>query len=91
MQITIDKAGRIVLPKKLRESFNLFPGASLEVDGDGEEIRLRTGSREPSLIEKNGFLVHHGTERVALDVAEFINRERESQAQRLGATDTGDR
>ena len=91
MQITIDKAGRIVLPKKLRESFNLFPGASLEVDSDGEEIRLRTVSKEPSLIEKNGFLVHHGTEQVTLDVAEFINRERDSQAQRLGTTDYGER
>ena len=84
MIITIDKVGRVVLPKKLRESMNLYPGAALEVENDADGIRLRAAGREPSMIEKDGFVVHHGTEQVTVDVGEFINRERESQALKSG-------
>lgn len=80
MTITIDKAGRVVLPKNLREIFNLYPGTDLEVEARADEIRLRVANREPALIEKEGFLVHHGQSRVALDVADFINRQREAHA-----------
>ena len=35
---------------------------------------------EPSLIRKDGFLVHHGPEAADLDVVSFITAERESRA-----------
>ncbi len=40
-RLTIDKAGRIVIPKPLREKLHLEPGDSLEMESSGDEITLR--------------------------------------------------
>jgi AbrB family looped-hinge helix DNA binding protein len=40
-RLTLDKAGRIVIPKPLREELHLEPGDSLEMESAGEEITLR--------------------------------------------------
>jgi AbrB family looped-hinge helix DNA binding protein len=39
--LTIDKAGRVVIPKALREELRLEPGDSLEMETSGESITLR--------------------------------------------------
>ncbi len=38
--LTLDKSGRIVLPKPLRDELNLCPGDSLEIATSGEQITL---------------------------------------------------
>lgn len=40
-RLTIDKAGRLVIPKPLREELHLVPGDSLEMESAGEQITLR--------------------------------------------------
>jgi AbrB family looped-hinge helix DNA binding protein len=40
-RVTIDKAGRVVIPKPLREELQLEPGDSLEMESAGEQITLR--------------------------------------------------
>ena len=35
---TIDKAGRLVLPKPLREELRIAPGDTLELTRDGDKI-----------------------------------------------------
>ncbi len=77
MSITIDGAGRLVIPKSIRDELNLVPGSELEIDASGTEIRLRLAGTEPRLIRKNGVLVHHGTGKADLDIAAFIRAERE--------------
>lgn len=77
MNITIDRAGRIVVPKALRDRFSLHPGAELEVDAVADGIRLRPLGAESSMVMKDGFLVHHGPSVAhAIDVADFINQQR---------------
>jgi AbrB family looped-hinge helix DNA binding protein len=48
-RLTIDKAGRVVIPKPLREELDFGPGDALEIERAGEEITLRpvreTGQR----------------------------------------------
>lgn len=84
MAITIDKAGRIVVPKALRERYSLYPGAELEVEGTADGIRIRPRGGAGALVEKDGMLVHHGPAvAAAIDVTEFINRQRDGRA--LGA------
>ena len=85
MSITIDKAGRLVLPKPIRDRFNLVCGTELEVELEADGVRLRVVNGGASLRPKHGLLVHHGSSVVHLDVAEFIRGERESRAQQLGA------
>ena len=86
MSITIDGAGRLVIPKSIRDELNLVPGSELEIDTSGTEIRLRLAGSEPSLIRKSGVLVHHGAGKADLDIAAFIRAERQKGA----ASEAGD-
>jgi AbrB family looped-hinge helix DNA binding protein len=48
MTATLDKAGRIVLPKKLREKLHLKPGAKLTIEFVGDKIEIENkGKRAP--------------------------------------------
>lgn len=40
MRTTIDKAGRIVVPKKLRDRLGLVAGTEVEIDEDGSALRV---------------------------------------------------
>ena len=83
MKITIDRAGRIVVPKNLRERFNLVAGSELEIEASGECLQLRKVGVAPALVRKKGILVHHGGDCVSLDVTAFIRAERDSRSRRM--------
>lgn len=85
MNTTIDGAGRLVIPKKLRERFNLTQGCVVEISVGADGITLRKAGQEPALIRKHGILVHHGTERIGLDIGEFVRAERNARHARFGA------
>ena len=80
MTVTIDKAGRIVVPKNLRDRMNLVAGTPLEIALSSTGITLRKIAAQPSLIRKAGILVHNAASRSDLDVAAFIRAERESRS-----------
>jgi AbrB family looped-hinge helix DNA binding protein len=40
-KLTLDKAGRVVIPKPLRDELNLGPGDALQLETEGEQITLR--------------------------------------------------
>ncbi len=61
MEATLDKFGRIVIPKKVRENFNLGPGTQIHIEETNDMIVLKPIHREPNLIKKNGVLVFSGT------------------------------
>jgi AbrB family looped-hinge helix DNA binding protein len=58
--VRIDNAGRLVLPKQVRERHGLAPGSELELAEVTDEIRLRPVPAEPPLKEVHGFLVYTG-------------------------------
>jgi AbrB family looped-hinge helix DNA binding protein len=55
MKATIDAAGRLVIPKQLRDRLGLTPG-EVEVEADGAELRVRPTARD-DLEEQDGWLV----------------------------------
>jgi AbrB family looped-hinge helix DNA binding protein len=55
MKATIDKAGRLVIPKRLRDHIGLLPG-EVEVTVDGAVLRVEPPAGE-SLDERDGRLV----------------------------------
>ena len=40
-KVTIDRAGRVVLPKTLRDELHLSPGDTLDLTVKGDEVILR--------------------------------------------------
>ena len=88
MKTTIDKAGRLVVPKKLRDRYNLHAGSVLELEPEANGLRLTVAGMGPSLVNERGILVHHGPATVALDVAAFVNRTREARAGEIVAEQT---
>lgn len=59
MYATIDKAGRLVIPKALREHLGLRPGP-VEVRADGTALRVEPIAEE-SVVEHGGLLVIPGS------------------------------
>ncbi len=60
METMIDKFGRIVIPKKIRDSLGLKPGSSFYIEENNREIRLKPVEGTPQLKNKNGWLVFTG-------------------------------
>ncbi len=60
MEAILDKFGRIVIPKKIRDDFNLRPGSPMRIEEGKNEILLKPIEGEPSLKEKDGVLIFTG-------------------------------
>ena len=57
METTIDAAGRIVVPKPLRDALGLTPGTTLDVSSYGPGLTIVPTGRTARLVEENGRLV----------------------------------
>jgi AbrB family looped-hinge helix DNA binding protein len=59
MKTTIDKAGRVVIPKPLRDRYRLVPGTEVDVidSGDRLEFVLPDDRDDAVLAEKDGRLI----------------------------------
>ena len=82
LEVSLDKFGRVVLPKEVRDRLGLEPGAILEIEEVNDEIRLRPVEREPCLTLKGGVLVYTG--KASGDVDEAVRAHREGRLKKLG-------
>ena len=69
METTLDKFGRIVIPKEIRDDFNLKPGSQIRIEEREQTIILKPVAGEPNLHWKDGVLVFSGTPMEDLDKA----------------------
>jgi len=72
--VEIDKAGRIVVPKKLRDALHLVPGTRLSIERSGDRLVFEQASSEPKLIMKDGKWVVSGGQITVDDVNEIIRQ-----------------
>ncbi|MDX2179173.1 MAG: AbrB/MazE/SpoVT family DNA-binding domain-containing protein [Bryobacteraceae bacterium] len=80
----IDKAGRVVIPKAVRDALEIMPGDKLKLTVEGEEIRLRVQEQPSKLVRKGGLLVIPATG-AALDagtIRRTVERTRDLLARR---------
>jgi AbrB family looped-hinge helix DNA binding protein len=79
MILKIDKAGRIVVPKPLRERMGLRAGVELEVEEVSGGLTLKPLSDGPSMIREDGFWVHQGVAPVGFDWNRHAAEERDAR------------
>ncbi len=84
MRATIDKAGRVVVPKPIRERLGLLAGAEVDVEEFGGGILLNRVEPEPTLIRKQGVLVHTGKLPPGFDDLHLVEEEREARMRKIG-------
>jgi AbrB family looped-hinge helix DNA binding protein len=56
-KVTIDRAGRVVLPKTLRDELRLCPGDTLDLTVKGDEVTLRPRRAATPLQKERGVWV----------------------------------
>lgn len=56
MQTTIDRAGRLVVPKELRDRLGIVAGSRVDIHEDGAGLRIELIAVDP-IIEVDGYLL----------------------------------
>lgn len=80
MRISIDRAGRVVIPASVRDRAGLVAGAEIEVTVDDTGIRLERVAPGPRLVKVGRRLVARPTAaspaRPVVDIAALVEEER---------------
>jgi AbrB family looped-hinge helix DNA binding protein len=79
---SLDKAGRIVLPKPVREKLRLQPGDDLAVETADDSITLRPIRPQSSIRKKRGIWVYHG-QPSSDSIVDLIDQVREERIREL--------
>jgi len=81
MEATLDKFGRIVIPKQVRDDLGLSPGAILRVEEGENGIVLKPVEHREALVHKDGVLVFTGE--LEGDIEQAVQRDRDSRSRKL--------
>jgi AbrB family looped-hinge helix DNA binding protein len=71
-RLIIDEAGRLALPKPVREELRLGPGDALEIERAGEQILLRPVRETGSLTKEQGVWVFYSGESLPASATDEI-------------------
>lgn len=79
MTLKMDKAGRVILPKPVRDRLGLHEGSDLEMQETPEGVVLKPAEHRPALVRKGSFLVHAGKLPPGYDLLKAIDQDREDR------------
>jgi AbrB family looped-hinge helix DNA binding protein len=84
MKVSIDRAGRIVIPKSVRREMHLEPGDTLELELQGDGVALRPARKSASFRMVDGvWLVRTGVPLSEADVQEAAEQARLKREDRI--------
>ena len=72
MKATVDAAGRVVLPKPLRDALGLEAGASVDITFYGSGLHLVPHGRTARLVKEDGLLVATGDGKIDDEVVRAL-------------------
>lgn len=81
MNLHIDKAGRLVLPKSVRSQFGITPDTPLELIQSADGILLRPVAERPSMQLVDGLWVHQGVCTTKVEWNSIVDDIREERAE----------
>ena len=83
--VTLDRAGRLVIPKKLRDELRLEAGDALAVESEGELLTLRPVRPGSLLRKEQGVWVFRSGKKISAAVTNQVLREqREARDRQSG-------
>jgi AbrB family looped-hinge helix DNA binding protein len=81
--ITIDKAGRLVLPKSIRDALRVRPGDALEVTREDDRVILSPVRTRAGLQKELGVWVYRSGEPADASIPDLIDRQREERGREV--------
>jgi AbrB family looped-hinge helix DNA binding protein len=82
MTLKVDKAGRVMLSKPVRDRLGLHAGSDLEIHETPEGVMLKPADRRPCLVKKGSFWVHTGEIPPGYDILKAIDKDRVERMRR---------
>jgi AbrB family looped-hinge helix DNA binding protein len=79
MTLKVDKAGRIILPKPVRDRFQLREGSELLLEERPDGLTLRPVEQRSSMVQEDGLLVHQGKAPRGFDWDSVVDTIRDEQ------------
>ena len=83
METTLDKFGRVVIPKEIRDNLGLKPGEVLQIERIEDEVILKPLKEETPLHIKEGVLVFSGT--ATGNIIESVRIHREERLRKIAS------
>ena len=87
-KVTLDRAGRVVLPKTLRDAMRLSPGDTLDLTVNGDEVTLRPRRGATPLQKERGVWVFRTGKPLPADETEKTLRAIREQRGRRNADES---
>lgn len=81
MVTTLDKFGRVIIPKKFRERLGIDLGTTLNISEDGARIVIEPVQEKEPVIDKNGILVFAG--KLNSKTGDFIRDDRNRRMKKV--------
>jgi AbrB family looped-hinge helix DNA binding protein len=81
--VTLDRAGRLVLPKRVREALRVGPGDSLEVITDGDRVTLTPVRVNAGLHKERGIWVYRSGSPSKISIPDLIDETRRQRSRDL--------
>jgi AbrB family looped-hinge helix DNA binding protein len=80
IKTTIDKAGRLVIPKSIRRTLHLHPGDEVQLESSEDQLTLTPVHAKPALRKEKGVWVFHSeTSAKGVSIPELIDDVREQR------------
>ncbi len=85
MVTTIDKFGRVIIPKRFREHLGISFETTLNISENGKRIVIEPAQDNNPIVDKDGILVFTG--KLDRKTSDFVHRDRNQRIRKLLTND----